>query len=51
MANGFANKQIARLCGIKRQTVKNHISDILGTLHARDRTQAAVIAWTRGWIR
>jgi len=28
--------------------VRSHVSNILGKLHLRDRTQAAVLAWQQG---
>jgi len=38
------------LC-ISRQTVKNHMTSILDKLTVEDRTQAALYALRRGWIR
>jgi DNA-binding NarL/FixJ family response regulator len=37
--------------GISHQTVKNHMTSILKKLDVRDRTQAAVYALRRGWVR
>jgi DNA-binding NarL/FixJ family response regulator len=44
VAGGYSNKEIARSLGIAAGTVKNHISDILRKLHARDRTHAVLKA-------
>jgi DNA-binding NarL/FixJ family response regulator len=51
VTHGKTNKQIAQLLGISRQTVKNHVSSILTKLHVEDRTQAAIYAMRRGWVR
>ena len=44
IATGASNKEIASLLFIAEGTVKNHITNILGKLEVRDRTQAALKA-------
>jgi DNA-binding NarL/FixJ family response regulator len=44
VARGQANKQVARELGIREQTVKTHVSNILGKLQLQSRTQAALYA-------
>lgn len=51
IARGKSNKEIARELSISRQTVKNHMTSILRKLAVNDRTQAAIYALRRGWIR
>jgi DNA-binding NarL/FixJ family response regulator len=51
ITQGASNKEIAYTLGISRQTVKNHMSSVLRKLGVEDRTQAAVLALRRGWVR
>ncbi len=44
IASGSSNKEIAGLLFITEGTVKNHVTNILGKLDVRDRTQAALKA-------
>ena len=50
VVRGMSNKEIAYHLGISHQTVKNHMTAILGKLRVADRTQAAVYALRRGWV-
>jgi DNA-binding NarL/FixJ family response regulator len=59
VARGWSNKQIARDLTIAENTVKTHMSTILGKLGVQSRTQAALYAertglvpldsWGAGW--
>jgi DNA-binding NarL/FixJ family response regulator len=44
VADGLANKQIARHLGITERTVKAHLTSIFSTIGVTDRTQAALWA-------
>jgi NarL family two-component system response regulator LiaR len=44
IANGYANKEIARELVVSERTVKGHVSNILNKLGVQDRTQAALYA-------
>ena len=50
LAAGDSNKEIAAALYIAEGTVKNHVTNILGKLDARDRTQAALRARELGLI-
>jgi DNA-binding NarL/FixJ family response regulator len=51
VTRGMSNKEIAGALEISHQTVKNHVTAILRKLNVEDRTQAAVYALRRGWVR
>lgn len=50
MAQGQANQEIADTLFLAPGTVKNNVSNILGKLHANDRTQAVLTALRRGIV-
>jgi two-component system nitrate/nitrite response regulator NarL len=50
LAQGCANKEIARHFGIRCVTVNAHVSHILSKLNLTNRTQAALYALKQGWV-
>lgn len=48
VAQGFSNKEIASQLFLSEGTVKNNISNILGKLDLRDRTQLVIFAYEHG---
>jgi DNA-binding NarL/FixJ family response regulator len=48
LAGGLRNREIAKRLFLSEKTVRNHVSAILGKLHANDRTEAALIAARHG---
>jgi DNA-binding NarL/FixJ family response regulator len=50
IATGASNKEIATRLFIAEGTVKNHVTNILGKLEVRDRTQAALKARSLGLV-
>jgi DNA-binding NarL/FixJ family response regulator len=50
LAEGYANKRIARELGIAEKTVKAHVGHVLAKLGVADRTQAALLAVRTGLI-
>lgn len=51
LADGLSNIELANRLVITENTVKGHVSNILGKLHLSDRTQAAIFAWREGVVR
>lgn len=45
LADGLSNLEIGERLFISEHTVKSHVSNILGKLHLKNRTQAAIYAW------
>ncbi len=50
VAEGWSNRVIAEYLAITERTVKNHLTNIMGKLHAHDRTHAVVTAVRLGWM-
>jgi DNA-binding CsgD family transcriptional regulator len=50
MAAGLKDEAIARALKLSRRTVQKDVSDIMTTLGARNRFQAALLANDRGWV-
>ena len=50
IAQGNANKEIARALALSEETVKGQVRNILSKLGAKDRTHAAMIGFKRGII-
>jgi two-component system response regulator DegU len=51
VTRGLSNKAIALELGISHQTVRNHMTSIIHKLNVRGRTEAAIYALKRGWVR
>src|SRR4029450_4032644 len=51
LAEGHSNREIAAALFLAEGTVKNHVTNVLGKLSARDRTQAALRARALGLLR
>ena len=50
VAEGLANKQIARTLGIAERTVKAHLTSVFTQIGVTDRTSAALWAHRRGLV-
>jgi two-component system NarL family response regulator len=51
LAEGQANKEISAITGISESTVKTHVASIIEKLGVKSRTEAALIAEKRGFLR
>lgn len=50
VTRGYTNKEMAETLIVSAETIKTHITNILGKLQAKDRTNAAVIGVRRGLV-
>ncbi|MFJ5800847.1 response regulator [Streptomyces decoyicus] len=50
MSRGLSNAEIAGELALGAETVKTHVSSVLGKLGARDRTQAVIAAYESGFV-
>ena len=51
VTRGYTNREMAEALNLSAETIKTHISNILGKLQARDRTHAAVIGLRRSLVK
>lgn len=51
ISEGLSNKEMAAQLGVSPETVKFHVTNLIGKLGARDRTHAVVLALRRGVMR
>ncbi len=50
MAEGMTNSEIAQSLILGTETIKTHVTNVLSKLGVRDRTQAVIYAYERGFV-
>ena len=50
VTRGYSNTEMAEALFVSAETIKTHVTNILGKLQARDRTHAAVIGMRLGLV-